>query len=264
MIKLFRKIRYNLMETGKKGKPALPASGRKSAGRYFKYALGEIVLVVIGILIALGINNWNELRKHRIEEARLLDKVAIDLISDINQLEDHILQAKNRQTKVDSIFTILYKDPNSDPLKFLKLNFEAISIENHFEVNSSTFDESQAAGSIKFIQNDSLRENIFNYYRITKRNYDDENTVQSIYRDIYPIMFKKILASKEFVLLYSKIESTLPGLNIKTLAKDQDYMSILLHKGISERVQIGIWTGFREKAELVVKHIQKIQNIKNL
>jgi len=233
---------------------------QNKTGKYLKYAIGEIVLVVIGILIALAINNWNEKTKHRAEEARLLDKVAIDLISDINQLEDHINQAKNRQTKVDSIFTILYKDYNSDPIKFLKLNFEAISIENHFEVNSSTFDESQAAGSIKFIQNDSLREDIFNYYRITKRNYDDENTVQSIYRDIYPIMFKKILASKEFVLLYSKIESTLPGLNIKSLGKDQDYISILLHKGISEKVQIAIWKSFRDKAELLVKHIQLNQH----
>ena len=51
MIKFFRKIRYNLMKHNKTGK-------------YFKYAIGEIVLVVIGILIALSINNWNEQRKN--------------------------------------------------------------------------------------------------------------------------------------------------------------------------------------------------------
>ena len=50
MIKFFRKIRYNLMEQNKTGK-------------YFKYAIGEIVLVVIGILIALSINNWNRNEK---------------------------------------------------------------------------------------------------------------------------------------------------------------------------------------------------------
>jgi hypothetical protein len=50
MIKLFRKIRYDLMAKNKTGK-------------YFKYAIGEIVLVVIGIIIALQINNWNENRK---------------------------------------------------------------------------------------------------------------------------------------------------------------------------------------------------------
>jgi len=53
VIKVFRKIRYELMEKNKTGKPAFPAV------RYLKYAIGEIVLVVIGILIALSINNWN-------------------------------------------------------------------------------------------------------------------------------------------------------------------------------------------------------------
>ena len=50
MIKFFRKIRQDLLSKGKTGK-------------YFKYAVGEIILVVIGILIALQINNWNENKK---------------------------------------------------------------------------------------------------------------------------------------------------------------------------------------------------------
>ena len=62
MIKFFRRIRFDLMEKNKTGKPAL------SARKYFKYAIGEIILVVIGILIALQINNWNEWRKDRIME----------------------------------------------------------------------------------------------------------------------------------------------------------------------------------------------------
>ena len=58
MIKFFRKIRYDLMEKNKTGK-------------YLKYAIGEIVLVVIGILVALQINNWNEQRKAHINEEAL-------------------------------------------------------------------------------------------------------------------------------------------------------------------------------------------------
>ena len=50
MIKFFRQIRYNLMSENKTGK-------------YIKYALGEILLVMIGILLALQVNNWNEGRK---------------------------------------------------------------------------------------------------------------------------------------------------------------------------------------------------------
>jgi hypothetical protein len=54
MIKFFRKIRQNLLVENRFNKPASPA------GRYLLYAIGEIILVVIGILIALQINNWNE------------------------------------------------------------------------------------------------------------------------------------------------------------------------------------------------------------
>ena len=64
MIKFFRKIRFSLLSENKTSK-------------YFKYAFGEIILVVIGILIALQINNWNENRKNKITEAdyycRILD-----------------------------------------------------------------------------------------------------------------------------------------------------------------------------------------------
>jgi uncharacterized membrane protein len=52
MIKFFRKIRQNLLMENKTGK-------------YLKYAIGEIVLVVIGILIALSINNFNNSRQER-------------------------------------------------------------------------------------------------------------------------------------------------------------------------------------------------------
>ena len=56
MIKFFRHIRKSLLEENKMGK-------------YFKYAIGEIILVVIGILIALQINNWNEGIKDRIKNS---------------------------------------------------------------------------------------------------------------------------------------------------------------------------------------------------
>ena len=66
MIKFFRKIRYNVMEQNKTGK-------------YFKYAIGEIILVVIGILIALNINNWNSNRIERNSDYQLINALITDL-----------------------------------------------------------------------------------------------------------------------------------------------------------------------------------------
>lgn len=77
MIKFFRRSRQNLVSEGKTGK-------------YFTYALGEIVLVVIGILIALAINNWNEDRKLRNQEITYLNNLKDDLSTQINMLDVYI------------------------------------------------------------------------------------------------------------------------------------------------------------------------------
>ena len=67
MIKFFRQIRLDLMEKNKTGK-------------YFKYAIGEIVLVMIGILLALQVSNWNQDRKDRISERKILDNIHRDFV----------------------------------------------------------------------------------------------------------------------------------------------------------------------------------------
>jgi sensor domain CHASE-containing protein len=66
MIKVFRKIRQNMIKENRTSK-------------YLLYAIGEIILVVIGILIALSINNWNEQRKERQIEQSILKEIRNNL-----------------------------------------------------------------------------------------------------------------------------------------------------------------------------------------
>ena len=90
MIKLFKNIRKNLIAEGK-------------TTNYLKYAIGEIVLVVIGILIALQINNWNENRKTKKEIIYSLEKISADLNRDINYLGNII----NEGEKLDSLANLI-------------------------------------------------------------------------------------------------------------------------------------------------------------
>jgi hypothetical protein len=69
-------------------------------GKYFKYAIGEIVLVVIGILIALSINNWNEKRKLNDSIISIYSIVKSDLLSDIDLIDKVLVNTQFR----DSIF----------------------------------------------------------------------------------------------------------------------------------------------------------------
>jgi len=77
MIKFFRKIRQNLLSEGKTRK-------------YLKYAIGEIILVVIGILIALQINNWNEDQKNKALERYMLENLAENLEQNCDKLKSRI------------------------------------------------------------------------------------------------------------------------------------------------------------------------------
>jgi len=90
MIKFFRKIRQNLLMENKTGK-------------YLKYAIGEIVLVVIGILIALQVNNWNESRKLRNTEIGLLKELRADLTATLDDLKSDIELVNRTLTNTDSI-----------------------------------------------------------------------------------------------------------------------------------------------------------------
>ena len=72
MIKFFRRIRFKLLSTG-------------NMGEYFKYAIGEIILVVIGILIALQINNWNQESKNQKKINSIFKEVLSDLHDDITE-----------------------------------------------------------------------------------------------------------------------------------------------------------------------------------
>jgi len=87
--------------------------------KYVKYAIGEIVLVVIGILIALQINNWNEARKARVKEVEILKDFQKGLQFDILQIDSLIVQYDRAKTGINRVLNHLENDlPYSDSLDY--------------------------------------------------------------------------------------------------------------------------------------------------
>jgi uncharacterized membrane protein YgaE (UPF0421/DUF939 family) len=105
MIKFFRKIRQNLIMENKTGK-------------YFKYAIGEIILVVIGILIALQINNWNESRKSKAFEQEILTQVQANLIKDKQTLQDISLSFQKAINSSNKILESQWSIQDKDSLQY--------------------------------------------------------------------------------------------------------------------------------------------------
>jgi hypothetical protein len=94
-------------------------------GKYFTYAIGEIILVVIGILIALSINNWNEQRKSDTFELKMLGEVYKSISYDNYKLK-YIL--KNRIEVVDSSINVILEMYETDRIDMKKFNNHATNL----------------------------------------------------------------------------------------------------------------------------------------
>jgi hypothetical protein len=154
MIKFFRKIRQNLLSENKFSK-------------YLIYAIGEIILVVIGILIALQINNHNELNKQRAKEVQFLKNLKSDLIFEESELERY---TGIRESIVNSA-QIALEHFNGKPVDNIQMfNFHTfkVGIWQEFQRNNNTFLELLNSGNLTIISNDSIKNGLLNLDLIYK------------------------------------------------------------------------------------------------
>ena len=149
MIGFFRKIRKRLAVDNKPLK-------------YFRYAIGEIVLVVIGILIALSINNWNEEKKVNIFEKKLLEDLFPFVESNMWQLDMSIKGSERHIKSAEIILTHLENNlPYHDSLDY---HFSRAISWNHPTIKNTAYETLKAYG-MNTIKNDSLRIKLIIYER---------------------------------------------------------------------------------------------------
>ena len=150
MINFFRKIRQNLLSEGKTGK-------------YLKYAIGEIILVVIGILIALSINNWNTERINNNRVKQYVKSLVQDLENDIKMINASQFQAKKSFQRIDSLKSyILSTDlANLSNTDLYVLTHDIMY--RPYEWNRSTFDEMKNSEILHNFKNDSLKKKLMAY-----------------------------------------------------------------------------------------------------
>ena len=156
MLTLLRKIRRLLIDSG-------------SARKYLLYAVGEILLVMIGILLALQVNTWNQkLSKARLETS-YLKRLQNDLKKDSSRLNAHFELLNVKAEILKSILngeldSIEYHNPLNSPYTI----FATRSIQSA-NINTATFDDLISTGNIATLKDIKLRESIIVYYNITKR-----------------------------------------------------------------------------------------------
>ncbi len=180
MIKFFRKIRYDLMEKNKTGK-------------YLKYAIGEIILVVIGILIALSINNWNENNKSRNSEKILLSNLKEEFNFNLKELEKTKKRIDNSTYQLKELLNLFGTDTDSIPIEYLdKLIYDGLwgpTLDSNQDVFNSIYDN----GKMDLITNPKLKEMLLSWGSKMKDFEHAETSMSTnLNRNVMPKMEKLI------------------------------------------------------------------------
>ncbi len=247
MIKFFRKIRQNLLTENKTGK-------------YFKYAMGEIVLVVIGILIALQINNWNENNKNRRIEQEYLVSLNEEFNYNLIELKKMI---KRNDFNADNALELSNHmgpdNPNITENEFADLAMNMTNEEVQYRPNKAVLDEIISSGKLTIFSNDKLKFGLSAYNgKLTKVRFQEEK--HSVVRmRIIAIMnasgnAKKLLANKKWNSFgIGKSKFDLENLH---LLKSQELENGLVDFILTARfLNSGYYSELEEEIELILELI---------
>ena len=152
MISLLRKIRQKLLQEGK-------------IANYLKYAIGEILLVVIGILIALQVNAWNEEKKLRKEEALLIQNIHQEFLQNLKNLDSISTRLSRTENSLGLILEVI--DEQADELREEKLDsLLIISVIVAGKVPQSfVLEDMKNTGGLSKISNPELKNRLFEWER---------------------------------------------------------------------------------------------------
>ena len=143
MIKFLRRIRQKLLAENKFSK-------------YLIYAIGEIILVVIGILIALGINNWNDSQKQLKLENEYYCRLLEDANLDKEQIRNLLILAQNRLKASNQSVRLLLKDSVDKEQTASQISLSTTAIYSDFEPNNSAYEDLKSGANLNIIGDKSI------------------------------------------------------------------------------------------------------------
>ena len=181
MMNFFRKIRQNL-------------HSESNTGKYLKYALGEIILVVVGILIALQVNNLNDLRKTNIKKNLLIESLVTDLKMDTTMLSQYLKILKEDSAQnIGFVQRMSKSNATIDTLiQIARFEFNP-KLQVNFTFNDNTFQSLMSTGNFnimdRWVQEDILTLNEIHKTYISRTNLNASAYVDQIiaYSRMYPL-----------------------------------------------------------------------------
>ena len=191
MLKFFRQIRRRLIINGK----------LKS---YSAYAVGEILLVMIGILLAIQVNNWNEARKERELEKSYLTNLKKDLLRDKKDLTDIVEKRKKKVEAFNMLLDQVDADTPSEYPADMKSYFFTMGGWITFNPNENAITEILSSGDLRVIKTQQIKDDLL---ELRNRYLKLENVREHLRREYEEYIYNTIYTVEDFRMLLTEEEA---------------------------------------------------------
>jgi len=233
--------------------------------RYFKYAIGEIILVVIGILIALQINNWNQSQKEKKIEAEYQKNISTDLKEQLSSID---VQMDYERAYYEAGSRIIHYYNTNQTFSLDSTFFKDASFlteRKTFIITDPTYTDLISSGNITLIKNKANKDKVLNYYQELERV---EKVIQS--NNSLLVDQQYISAFLKNGYLYSNYKealrfniSDIPGYVIepKYLAEVQEISKKVILK---DENKLALLNAISLRQEIAIGHYALLQSIKSI
>ena len=226
--------------------------------KYFLYALGEVVLIVIGILIALNINNWNEKQKIKKVSSVYLNSLHMEFRSNLKLLERSILEAQNLSAGIDNM-RVFFEPQVLDTLstEAIGMALNQLTSKPVYRPGNGVLVEIISSGNLKSLENEKLKQNLAGFEKKVELLQVQEEEVASLRNELSIYIRKE--ANLE-TLIYPGQQNYNDDIN-KTLFKSMYFLNTLIFYQLVQKSTIdSYYLPLKKEIEEIVDLIEKEMN----
>ena len=236
MFRFFRKLRQSMFQNG-------------DTSKYLKYAIGEVALVMIGILLALQVNNWNNNRTNTNKELWYLDNIANDMFYQKDGLTELKKYYKETLVVAESLLLDYQKTKNYETIDSLSFKLNQLMLSYSYPNIDNTYRELLSSGQVSLIENYDILSDVIDFYLYTAEieTMFKVNQSQVFYGEVYTTLNK-----------YAEIDLSEYTENDDLLFSDKEVVTYILSELKKPKNKLELTYAIRNKIVIVADYLSTV------
>jgi hypothetical protein len=225
----------------------------------------ELIIVIVGVLIAVGIDDYASDLKRRVTTKNYLENLVFDLQEDTTELHRSIQFAKQKIRSLSMVLdTIASRKIAKAPIEaFLDPHLQYIGIENHISFQTQTLEALRETGNFEQLRNDSLVQLLFDYQKYCNTLLSSEAADNRFIRDIIEVYTYEYIPLRRLLPFRNFYPENNPPVSNETwynILTEKRFENLVLASILRAQISIGSYQTAYEKAKGIMLEVEKILN----